>query len=225
MLPPDIIPALMPESLSEFQRLARVVGVFTHTAQLDVMDGKFVPSVSWPFHEDEMDELRAMSRLPESDLIAYEVHLMVENPERIGMIFAEKGARTLIGHVETMGHTNEVLASIEAWKSGGVRVGISLLLDTPLSEVAPLVSHIDFIQVMSIGTIGYQGHVFDDRALDRIREIRAQYPHLRISVDGGVSGANASALAEVGANQLCVGSGIVKAADPGKAYRDILAAL
>ena len=116
---------------------------------------------------------------------------------------------------------------MRAIRSNGAQAGISLVLDTPLTSIQSLVaSHeVDMVQVMSIARIGVQGSRFDDRAYERIRALRAQFPELPIAVDGGVAQDNAALLVAAGATHLGVGSAIVKSPDPAAAYEEICATL
>jgi len=217
----DIVPAIMPNTAAHLDEMAQMIAAFAHSAQIDVMDSTFSSAVSWPYGSGQMKELERMHRIPGSAQLAYEVHLMVADPEHIGVLFAQRGARRIIAQVETLGHANDALRIFGAWRSAGAEVGISLLLDTPISEISGVIPDVDVVQVMSIAEIGYQGHPFDERAIERVRTLRKQYLELTISVDGGVSKENAGELVDAGANRLCIGSAILKAADPEQAYAEI----
>ena len=215
----EILPALMPDSFEHLGALAATVSAFAPSAQIDIMDGEFVPSVSWPYSEHAQLAEVGRVRLPRWEHIAYEVHLMVADPRDAGTLFARAGARRILGHIETLGHVNDALETFRQWRDAGAHeVGASLLLDTPVSELHGLMDAIEVVQVMSIARVGYQGNPFDERAIDRIRALRAQYPHIDIAVDGGVSEENAAALVRAGANRLSVGSAIMRAKDPASAY-------
>lgn len=216
----------MPDTLAELEQQAETVSAFTDAAQIDVMDGVFVPPMSWPYTEGGWHELEALSQpnrgLPHANTLHYVAHLMVDEPEELGVLLVRSGVRRVIGHIETMGHTNDARRILQMWRSIGAETGISLLLDTPLSDIVDVIPEVNVVQVMSIAEIGYQGHAFDERAYTRIRELRKAYPKLTISVDGGVSRENAAALVKVGANRLNVGSAIMKSDNPKKAYQDLL---
>jgi len=127
----------------------------------------------------------------------FEVHLMVEDPERIAERWIERGAKRLIVH-----KVGEALTQYR----DKAEVGLGVEIDKNLSEFAPFLDFVDFIHLMSIKEIGHQGHPFDERVFDRIKEVKEQFPHLPISVDGGISLDNYKQLQDAGANRLIVGS-------------------
>lgn len=127
----------------------------------------------------------------------FEVHLMVEKPEEIAEKWIKRGAKRLIVH-----QVGEVLSSFR----GQVEIGLGVEIDKPLSEFAPFLDFVDFVHLMSIKEIGHQGHPFDARIFDRIKEVRTQFPEIIISVDGGISLDNYQELQKAGANRLIVGS-------------------
>ena len=95
-----------------------------------------------------------------------------------------------------------------------LKIGISIGMDTPLEDIYPFLNHVDFVQLMGIDEIGFQGEEFDERVLDRIRLLRSQYKDLSISVDGSVNLETAPKIIDAGANILVVGSAIWKSQDP-----------
>jgi ribulose-phosphate 3-epimerase len=218
----EIIPAIMPHDMNMFREQAQTVSRFSSIAQLDVMDGKFVPGVSWPFDNNDPIEL---TEFPVPSLV-WEAHLMIENPHEVGVQFAAIGAERIVGHIEAFGAETVAREALQAWRAAGARkVGISLLLDTPLESITPLVDSgdADYVQVMGIATIGVQGSDFDERTYKRVRTLRQKYPDLHIAIDGGVDENNARELIDAGATRLAVGSGIWKTEDPAAAYRALLA--
>lgn len=207
-----VAPALM---ASEWDSLAAqielIAGAATH-AQIDVMDGRLVPSQSFPYNATSFEG----RTLPHTDSIFFEVHLMVQDPEDIGHQFITAGVRRVIAQIEGFRDKDDALRVSQAWKATGAEVGVSLLLDTPLEEVAPLIDSgaVSVVQVMSIARIGYQGEAFDERALVRIAELRERYPDVTISVDGGVNANTIAALRNAGANMFGIGSAIMKTDNP-----------
>jgi len=218
----EIIPALMPKSIGDFNRLVGLVSPFVEWVQLDVMDGIFVPEVSWPYESDTpLREVRA-NELPES--VSFEVHLMVQKPKDIGVAFIESGARRIIPHIEVFDDPEEAIETLYEYKDAGAEeVGISLLLSTPIASVEPLFLEgvVDSVQVMAIAEVGFQGRAFDERTLERVSRLRGEHPDLIISVDGGVTNENAGVLIEAGANRLASGSYILKHNDPEQAIKEI----
>lgn len=216
-----VVPAIMPQSEDELVQLLNLFGNAASAIQIDVMDGKFVPSVSWPYkHAAQFAELESMAEeqsLSKHGAGDIEVHLMVSAPGEVGELFARAGASRVIGHIESFVDAEHARVTASSWRAAGAReVGVSLLLATPIERILPLIerSDVDVVQVMSIAPIGAQGHAFEARALNRIRELRAKSPNIRIAVDGGVNLDNASSIIAAGADQLAVGSAILASDDP-----------
>jgi ribulose-phosphate 3-epimerase len=217
-----VMPALMPNSLSDLEMLVDKVSSFSDWVQLDVMDGLFVPSKNWPYiSKTPAREVRGYS-LPES--VSFEVHLMVQNPKEVGIAFVESGARRIIPHIEVFEEPEDAIETLTEYHDAGAEeVGISLLLDTPIASIEPLLFEgaVDIVQIMGISVIGFQGHDFDERTFERISRLRGDHPDLIISIDGGVTKENAGALIEAGANRLSAGSAILKSGNPAKAAQEI----
>ncbi len=128
---------------------------------------------------------------------SFEVHLMVEDPAKIATKWIERGAKRIIVH-----KVDETLTKCR----DKAEVGLGVEIDKSLDEFAPFLDFVDFVHLMSIKEIGHQGHPFDNRVFDRIKEVKAKFPKLPISVDGGISLDNYKQLQEAGADRLIVGS-------------------
>jgi ribulose-phosphate 3-epimerase len=221
---PHILPTnTCPSDLTELAEHSAGLAAFASAVQLDVSDGQFAPTTSWPFGEAQWSELERMSSaqelLPAAAELFYEAHLMVLKPHDIGVLLAGVGCRRILAHVETLSDAETAKAMFDAWKAAGAKeVGLAILIDTPLQNIAPYVEMCDAVQIMSIARIGAQGEAFDDRALSRVEELHARYPSLMVAVDGGVSEANIEELVRAGANRLCVGSAIAKSDNAKSAY-------
>jgi len=217
----EIIPTnTCPKDIAELARRSREFAPFAPLVQLDVADGKFVPALSWPYSED--GHIEQFDNLPETPALAYEVHLMVDQPQDIGERLTHAGAVRIIAHVETFADAQEAKTALEGWKkAGAVQAGVALLLETPLSLLLPVVSSCDVVQLMSIAKLGYQGAPFDSGIFERIRQVHAAYPQLVIEIDGGVSENNIEELVRAGASRFGVGSAITKAPDMKAAYENL----
>jgi len=223
----EIIPTnTCPPDLAELTRRSGIFSGFSTHVQLDVADGMFVPAASWPLQAGQASELQALVQegkgLPYAETLSYEVHIMAEEPKDIGVLFARAKTARIIGHVEAFADANEVREALSAWRAAGAtEVGLALLLDTPLPVIEPLVQACDFVQVMSIARLGYQGAPFEPSVFERIEGLRSAHPELLIEVDGGVSESNIRQLVVSGATRFGVGSAISKAPDPKAAYENL----
>ena len=220
----EIVPTnTCPPDFAELSRRSESFADFAPQVQLDIDDGVFAPEISWPYQGGQWSELEDMAvrakALPASDMLMYEVHLMVEDPFHIGELMARVGAMRILAHVETFENEKSAKDAFLAWRSAGAKeVGLAILIDTPLSALDLIIPFCDVVQIMSIAKLGYQGAQFDVRAFDRIKELHAKYPDLMIEVDGGVSESNIAELVRAGARRFGVGSAISRSENPADAY-------
>lgn len=209
-----IIPAVIPTSRAELIALAQELS-FAAEIHVDMVDGDFVPSVSWPY-EPVGQPVTVKEYL---DTYSLEVDLMVADPVSAAAAWLEAGADMLVFHTETI--------PLEAFKrfraSCSVTLGISSLNDTPIETLLEYAEHADYVQVMGIATIGSQGQSFDERVLERIKVLREAYPQLPISIDGSVNLDTLPRLAALKLSRYIVGSGIVKAEDKAAAHAALTA--
>lgn len=220
---PHIVPTnTCPSDFSELSRRTESFVHFAREIQLDIADGIFAPARSWPYNDDQWQQLENMAdsaqKLPHADSLGYEAHLMVADPKRLGGLLARVGCKRIIYHAETV-ESAAAKGMLDEWKAAGAQeVGVALRIETPLESINGIVRHCDVVQLMSIDRIGSQGQPFDERVVSRIEELHAAYPDLMVSVDGGISESNIEMLVRAGANRLCVGSAISGAASPAAAF-------
>jgi ribulose-phosphate 3-epimerase len=173
---------------------------------IDVMDGVFVPNISFGF-----PVIEAISKKAEKPM---DVHLMIVQPERYVERFAQAGASMISFHLNATEDPAAVLAQI---KSLGVKAGLVINPDIPVESLFPYIKDADFILLMSVFA-GFGGQKFIEDTYERIRTLRAEMVRqghiIPIEVDGGVSASNAAALAEAGAEILVAGSAVFKSDDP-----------
>ena len=164
----------------------------------DIMDGVFVPNIT--FGPPVLRNLRTRSTL------FFDVHLMVQEPERHLAVFADAGANMLVVHVEECTHLERTLAEIRRL---GIKAGVALNPATPLCCVEEVLSGLDMVLIMSVNP-GFGGQQFLPGSYDKIRRlsamIRACDSKALIEVDGGVTPDNAAALKDAGCGVLVAGS-------------------
>jgi ribulose-phosphate 3-epimerase len=167
---------------------------------LDVMDGRFVPPIT--FGALVVAAVRRLTALP------LDVHLMVERPERHLEAFAEAGATLLSVHVEACPHLHRTLQQV---RDLGCRPGVALNPATPLSHIEELLGDVDLILVMGVNP-GWGGQRFIPSTLDKIRRLRAMLDErglgAEIEMDGGISVETAPMCVEAGARVLVAGSSV-----------------
>lgn len=207
----DIIPTVVPKSLDD---VARIIGIFPEAPiHIDIADGRFAPNTTWTLKPGE--------KLPDATRIAYEVHLMVENPLQQGMMFARAGTRRIIAHVESFDHAEQAREAFKMWQAAGAsEIGIGVLFSTPIEALAPYVALCDFVHLMTIATVGKQGIPFESRSPERVAAFHTRYPSIPISVDGGGNKETIVKLKEAGATRFCIGSALAKAKNPHKTFEE-----
>lgn len=193
----------------------QIIG-FAPAIHIDVDDAVFAPLFTWPYSAP--GAFGAFDLKSVTGLTA-DVHLMVQNPESIGLEFIRAGAACVMGHVEVFTSAAEAQRVLHAWRSAGAsEVGLAILFNTPLEGMEPFISNCDVVHMMSIDRIGTQGIPYNPSAPARIADFHARYPRATISVDGGVSENNIVDLVRAGASRFGVGAAISKAPDPKAAY-------
>jgi ribulose-phosphate 3-epimerase len=206
----EIIPAILPKDFNELEERVELVRGSVKTVQVDVCDGQFVQNASWPYRKrDDAFEmlLKEEEGLPGWQDLNYEFDLMVNHPSGVVDEWVSAGAVRIIIHVESKGNIAEAVNKLQ----GRAEIGLALNVETPIESIEPYKGRIQFVQCMGIDDIGFQGQEFDAKAVDKIKTVKAAYPDLPISVDGGVSLDNAPSLIAAGADRLVIGSAIFDA--------------
>jgi ribulose-phosphate 3-epimerase len=168
---------------------------------VDVMDGHFVPNIT--VGPVVVQWLRPITRLP------LDVHLMVEQPERIIPAFVEAGADILTVHVETCSHLHRTVQQI---KESGAKAGVTLNPATPLVALEEILTEVDLVLIMSVSP-GFGGQTYIPASTARIARVRHMLNERGLSgvdleVDGGIRESNAAGIAAAGASVLVVGSAV-----------------
>lgn len=203
----EIVPAIIARDIEEVKKkLALIEGAATW-AQIDVMDGLFTPPVTF----NDPAALRDITTA-----VRLEAHLMVVHPENIIDAWLDSPVARILFHYEST--TSENLKGlIERVRGAGKEVGIALKLETPISVLDPLL-HASrstlYVQLMGIAEIGYHGHPFDERVLEKIRALHERYPDVIIAVDGGVHERTIPLIFGAGATRFIAGSAIYASKDP-----------
>ncbi len=204
----EIKPAIISEKFSEIEEKINTIESLTNWVHLDVMDGRFVVPTTWNKPAD-------LAQI--GGAIKIEVHLMVEKPEDVVSDWLPYADR-LIVHMEASSVISEI---VEAFSESQVELGLALELGTPLEEVKPYIEKVSLVQLMSIAEIGYHGHGFDEEVLTRIKVLRADYPDVKIQIDGGINLDTGRKSIEAGANSLAVGSFIWNSDNPKQVVSDL----
>jgi ribulose-phosphate 3-epimerase len=182
---------------------------------IDVMDGHFVPNISYGMPVIQAIKKHAIKPL--------DVHLMIEKPERYIEDFAKVGADIITVHYESTVHLHRTLTQI---KDAGCKAGVVLNLTTPVSVLEDILPKCYMVLLMSINP-GFGGQKFEEMTYDKVKKLRQmandQGLNTHIEIDGGVTSANAKKLINAGADVLVAGSFIFKSDNPTQTIADLKA--
>jgi ribulose-phosphate 3-epimerase len=212
IIEPDTMKHLIAPSVlsADFANLQRDIEMINTSEadwfHVDIMDGVFVPNISFGF--PVMSAIKKYAQKP------LDVHLMIVNPEHYIERFAEAGAAVITVHYEACTHLHRVVQSI---RIAGCKAGVALNPHTPVSLLKDILPDLDLVLVMSVNP-GFGGQQFIPNTLNKVRELRAiaslLNPDLLIEVDGGVGLHNLEILIQSGANVFVAGNAVFAAASP-----------
>lgn len=204
-----VVPAVIPQNQCEVMDMAAMLQ-FSREFHLDIIDGVFVPAISWPYLP--VGEPSAVKQI--LDVYTLEVDLMVANPLAAAKRWVTAGADMLVFHIETI--------TLEGFKYFSeqtlISAGVSCHGDTTIDALLEYAQHADYVQLMGINQIGAQGQPFDEGVFEKIAKVKKEFPDLMISVDGSVNLSTISRLKKAGADRFIVGSAIVKQPNPEEAH-------
>ncbi|NLW39776.1 MAG: ribulose-phosphate 3-epimerase [Tissierellia bacterium] len=199
---PSILSADLANLKEEVLKLEKGGADYIH---LDVMDGIFVPNIT--FGAPLIKKLRPITQIP------FDVHLMIDRPERYIKDFVEAGADLITIHAESTLHLHR---TIEEVKSYGVRVGVALNPATPLGNIEYVLDYIDLVLIMTVNP-GFGGQKFITSMKDKIKRMRKiideRNLNILIQADGGIKLDNAKEIIDCGLDIIVVGSDIFKSND------------
>ncbi|MEG1930524.1 MAG: ribulose-phosphate 3-epimerase [Anaerovorax sp.] len=210
---------LAPSILSaDFSKLGQDISTIwkagAQVIHVDVMDGHFVPNIS--YGATVMKSLVGKTNLP------FDVHLMIENPERYVAEFVTENTEFITVHAEACTHLHRVIQQI---KGLGVKCGVALNPATPLCHLEYVLKDIDLVLVMSVNP-GFGGQKFIESALDKVKELNEMKVknklQFEIEIDGGITLENVQAVAEAGTDIIVAGSAVFGAPNVEKRVKEFL---
>ena len=211
----QIAPSILSADFLHLEKDVELVNRHADLFHLDIMDGIFVPNISFGFPVVEAIAKQAQKPL--------DVHLMIVHPEKYVERFAKAGAAMISFHYETAQEQSGAI--LEQIRNLGVKAGLVINPDCPVQAIFPYLHQVDFVLIMSVFA-GFGGQKFIPESLERIRTVRAELdrigrPDVPIEVDGGIDPANAADVVAAGASILVAGSSVFKAANPVEAIESM----
>ena len=203
-----LVPAILTDDPEALERMVRQAETFTNFAQIDIMDGQFVPSLSITWQD-----LASLSIN-----LAWEAHLMVMHLENYLKGFRQAGAQKVIFHYEASNSPQEVISQA---RNMGLEVGLAINPETPVTAIAHLINDIDSILLLSVNP-GFYGSQFIPEVMDKVAELHHAHPNLEIGMDGGINESNIAEIAQSGVDVICVGSAIFRQPQPAESFQHLL---
>lgn len=226
-----IIPAILPSSRKDLEdKLAKARGI-ADAVQIDVIDGRFASPACWPYDSAasaaEFAKMAASGEtLPGWGAVAFDIDMMVSDPEKAAGSWIALGASRLTLHAESTPLLDRTISTLQQayghdkeFSTDLLSIGLAIGLETDPGVLEPFIDRIDYVQFMGIKTIGRQREPFDERVIERVKRFHRAHPNLPVQVDGGVTKASAPALLAAGVSRLIVGHALFDAPDFAAEYR------
>lgn len=219
-----ILPAIMPYSFDDFVQKADRVDDMVNWVQVDVMDGVFVPSESWPYNGTNLDEFKKIisqeDGLPGWKKINFIADLMISDVEERVYDWINAGVGQVIIHIESLHNqvSAGIVAKLKEEFGSDLDVGVAISTATPNEALVPFLDHVDVVQFMGIENVGFQGQEFDTRVIEKVATFKKENPNIPVVIDGAMNAETIPQLVAAGADRFVVGSALYESSDIKETY-------
>ncbi len=203
-----IVPAVLTDKSQELEKMIAQAEGFCDLVQIDIMDGKFVPSKS--ISAEDLAKVKTGLRL--------EIHLMVDEPTKYLEPFKKAGAKRIVFHYESKEDPSEVIKRICAL---GLEAGIAISPETPVAAVEKFFRDINILLFLSVNP-GFYGSKFLPEVCEKAKALKGRKDRPVVAMDGGIKADNILLIRDAGVDIACVGSGIYGKGDAKQNYQDLL---
>lgn len=222
-----IVPAIIPRSFEDLRDRISEVKNFTDEVHIDLMNGSYVPYLTWPYHDKDQRSINIILNeedgMPFWQEVRFEFDLMISEAHKDLDFFIRLGTSRLVFHPDAEGSLDsfkEFLEGIDLYTRDYVKIGIAIEINSDIEKLESLFPFIDFVQCMGIEHVGRQGEEFDERVFDNIKNIKEKFPEIEISVDGSVNKGTIEMLKDAGATRFVIGSAIFNTPHAGSAVEE-----
>ena len=210
----EILPSILSADFARLgEQVAAIEAAGCTMVHLDVMDGHFVPNLT--IGPPVVESLRKVTKM------TFDVHLMIEDPDRFAPIFIQAGANQVLVHQETCPHLDRTLRMIQ---SEGALAGVVLNPSTPVALLDDVLEVLDYVLIMSVNP-GFGGQRFIPHALEKVRQLtqkkRERGLHFPIEIDGGITKENVADAVNAGVEWVVAGSSIFHSVNPMRAFEEM----
>lgn len=212
-----LIPAIIAKDTAEIKEKISLVKGLVKWVHIDVMDGKFVPTTTFPYSRETKGNILSFKKMKTK--LKIEAHLMVNDPEKEVDEWIEAGAKRILVHFESFGGRSDlqkIRALIDKCENNKVELGLVLNPETQVSDLSifddVLKSGLKFAQLMSVHP-GWGGQKFINSTIGKIKKFSKKYPYIAVQIDGGVNLKNAEKILKTGVKNLVAGSAVFKSQD------------
>ncbi|TSC70318.1 MAG: ribulose-5-phosphate 3-epimerase [Parcubacteria group bacterium Gr01-1014_46] len=210
-----VLPAIIPINKSQLEEEIKKVSSFADLVQIDISDGVFTNTRTWPYNGQDRDYFEELTKQtegwPKWEEVDIELHLMVKNPEDVLDEWISTGVSAVVCHIEA---TEDFQKVIDMCRAKNVSVGVAIKPNTDIEKIKDFIEQVDFIQVMGSNDLGRHGVTLDPKAIEVIKSLQKLYPESIIAIDIGVTEDTEDILISAGADKIISGGAILNSEDP-----------